>query len=333
MDINSKESLTARRKIALLAILLLAAFVLSCLAGRYPQPGIQSFSSLFASSLNQTILIHIRLPRVIIALIMGMALSVSGLVFQTILNNPMVDAGFLGVSQGASFGAALAIVLLGGKQWQIQTLAVLFGLGGLGLSVLLANRFHFGHWVMRLVLAGIAISALFSSGLGMLKYIADRDEKLQELSFWLLGSTGSVTWNNLLPILFPALISFVILFLLRWRLNLLSLDDETALSISVNLKMERLVFLFCAVLVTSLCISVCGVISWIGMIVPHIARKLFGANTRYTLPASMLIGGILMMVCDDIARVLFPAEIPLGVITAIIGAGLFLPVMAKRKAQ
>lgn len=245
----------------------------------------------------------------------------------------MVDAGFLGVSQGASFGAALAIVLLSGKQWQIQILAVLFGLAGLGLSVLLANRFHFGHWVMRLVLAGIAISALFSSGLGMLKYIADRDEKLQELSFWLLGSTGSVTWDNLLPILLPALISFIILFLLRWRLNLLSLDDETALSISVNLKMERLVFLFCAVLVTSLCISVCGVISWIGMIVPHIARKLFGANTRYTLPASMLIGGILMMVCDDIARVLFPAEIPLGVITAIIGAGLFLPVMAKRKGQ
>ncbi len=321
---------TPNQKILGLAFLLVAAFAVSCLAGRFPLPGLQSPVQLFSSPLNQTILVHIRLPRVIISMLLGMALSVSGLVFQTILNNPMVEPGFLGVSQGAAFGAALAIVAFNGKSSQIQLLAFLFGIAGLGFSILLANRFHFGHWVMRLVLAGIAVSALFSSGLGILKYLADREEKLQSLSFWLLGGTSGVSWDSLIPIIAPILIAFTILLLLRWRLNLLSLDDETALSISVNLKIERLIFLFCAVLVTSLCISICGLISWIGLIVPHIARKIFGANTHFTVPASMLIGGILMLICDDLARVLFPAEIPLGVITAILGTILFLPIMTNK---
>lgn len=333
MDIKNNLFNSPAKKLFLLAILLFTALILSSLAGRFPLPGLQNPRALLESSLNRTILIHIRLPRVIISLFMGMALATAGLIFQTILNNPMVEPGFLGVSQGASFGAALAIVLLSGKQWQIQILAITFGIAGLTFSIFLGSRFHFGHWVIRLVLAGIAVSALFSSGLGILKYLADREEKLQELSFWLLGGTGGVSWKNLLPIIPVLLIAFTILFLMRWRLNLLSLDDETALSISVNLKAERLIFLICAVVVTSLCISLCGMINWIGMIVPHIARKIFGANTRYTVPATMLLGGLFMMICDDFARVLFPAEIPLGIVTSIIGAVLFFPIMANNKVK
>lgn len=314
--------------LALMALLLVIVFAISTLSGRFPQPGLQSPTMVLQEGIHRNILLQIRLPRVVMSLILGASLSLAGLVFQTILNNPMVEPGFLGVSQGASFGAALAILLLGGNQTMIQILAIFFGMGGLFLSMALARTLDVGHWVMRLVLAGIAISALFSSGLGMLKYYADRMERLPTLTFWLLGSTARVTWKTLLPIIPPILFAATILLVLRWRLNLLSLDDETAHSISVNVKRERTIFLICAVVVTALCISVCGLVGWVGMIIPHLCRKVFGANTRYTVPASILLGGILMMVCDDIARVLFPAEIPLGVVTAIIGASLFIPIMS-----
>ncbi len=333
MDTLRKRGASAALKIALLLLLLAVVFILSVLAGRFPLPGIQSPQTILASEMHRSILIHLRLPRVLISLILGISLSTAGLILQTIFNNPMVEPGFLGVSQGASFGAGLAIVFLNGRNEEIQLFAVFFGMCGLGLSILLANRFKFGSWVMRVVLAGIAVSALFSAGLGILKYFADRYERLPLLSFWLLGSTGRVTWTTLLPILPVFGFVLTIIFLLRWRLNLLSLDDETALSISVNVKAERLLFMFCSVVITAICISLCGIIGWIGMIVPHIARKLFGANTAYTIPASLLIGGILMIVCDDLARVMFPVEIPLGVVTSFVGAGLFLPVMSSRRVK
>lgn len=328
MDLNVRKRGLKETRLALLFLLLLILLAVSLLLGRFPKPGLQAPSVILQEGIHRNILLNIRLPRVLMSLVLGASLSLAGLVFQTILNNPMVEPGFLGVSQGASFGAALAILLLGADQTMIQILAIIFGIGGLYLSVLLARYLDVGHWVMRLVLAGIAVSAFFSSGLGMLKYYADRLDKLPVLSFWLLGSTGRVTWQVLLPILPPIAFASMIIILMRWRLNLLSLDDETALSISVNVKMERLIFLVCAVVITALCISACGLISWIGMIVPHMCRRIFGANTRFTVPASILLGAILMMICDDISRVLFPLEIPLGVVTAIIGALLFIPIMS-----
>lgn len=327
MDLNVRKRDLKETWLALLFLLLLILLAVSMLLGRFPQPGLQDPSVILQEGIHRNILLSIRLPRVLMSLVLGASLSLAGLVFQTILNNPMVEPGFLGVSQGASFGAALAILLLGADQTMIQILAIIFGIGGLYLSILLARYLDVGHWVMRLVLAGIAVSAFFSSGLGMLKYYADRLDKLPMLSFWLLGSTGRVTWQILLPILPPIAFASMIIILLRWRLNLLSLDDETALSISVNVKTERLIFLVCAVVITALCISACGLISWIGMIVPHMCRRIFGANTRFTVPASILLGAILMMICDNISRVLFPLEIPLGVVTAIIGAMLFIPIM------
>lgn len=299
--------------------------------GRYPKPGFISIDQIRTDSLAQKLVLNLRIPRILTALLLGASLAAAGGVFQMIFSNPLVDPGFLGVSQGASFGAAFSIIFFGGSAWLIQGSAAFFACVGLALSYLLARRVRYGGWVLRLVLAGIAVSALFSSGLGILKYMADPLSQLPEITFWLLGGLWGITWSQLLTILPIVLIGLFIIYRMRWRLNVLSLSDETAFSLGVAPGRERTLLLIASVLATSAVISVAGMVSWVGLIMPHIARRIFGADSRYMIPASMLIGAIFTILCDDLARVLLAGEIPLGILTSLIGAAIFVYLMVKQK--
>ncbi|NMC78178.1 MAG: iron ABC transporter permease [Chloroflexi bacterium] len=312
-------------------MLLAVVFVFSVFVGRYPAPGWISLDRLANDELAQRLVLNLRLPRLLTGMLLGMSLSAAGAIFQMIFGNPLVEPGFLGVSQGASFGAAFCIVFLASSAWAVQIAAALFAFLGLGLSYLLARRVRYGGWVLRLVLAGIAVSALFSSGLGVLKYIADPLSQLPEITFWLLGGLWSITWRQFFTILPAVAVGLLVAYRMRWRLNLLSLSDETAFSLGATPGRERTLVLVAAVLATSAVISVAGMVVWVGLIMPHIARRLFGADSRYTLPASMLIGAVFTLLCDDLARTLLPGEIPLGILTSFIGAAVFIFLMVRQK--
>ena len=276
---------------------------------------------------------NLRLPRLLTALLLGASLSAAGAAFQMLFTNPLVEPGFLGVSQGAAFGAALAIIALGNAAWLIQGSAVLFAFLGLALSYFLARRVRFGGWVLRLVLAGIAVSAFFSSGVGILKFLADPLSQLPEITFWLLGGLWSIEWKDLLSILPLVLIGLYILYRMRWRLNLLSLEDEVAFSLGTTPHRERTLVLAAGVAATAAVISVSGIVGWVGLLVPHLARRIFGADGRYVIPASILLGAGFTVICDDIGRTLLAGEIPLGILTSLLGALAFMLLMMARKVQ
>jgi iron complex transport system permease protein len=315
---------TATRKLALIAALLGVAVAMSLLIGRYPSPGIIAPDRLATDDLAQRIVFNLRLPRILVALALGMSLSAAGAVFQQIFANPLVDPGFLGVSQGAAFGASLAIICWGSTAWLVQASAALFAFAGLGFSYLLARRARFGGSVLRLVFAGIAVSALFSAGVGALKYMADPLSQLPEITFWLLGGLASITWPQFWSIAPVVFVSLFVVYRMRWRLNLLSLDDSTAFSMGAAPGRERALLLSAGVAATAAVVSVCGMVGWVGLIVPHIARRLFGADARYAVPAALLIGGLFGVLCDDIARTLLAGEIPIGILTSLIGALFFI---------
>lgn len=325
--VAAAQSRTRQRLLLVLALGLLAVFLFSLLLGRYPSAGLIAWQQLTGDELAQRLVLNLRLPRLLAALFLGMSLSAAGMVFQLLFGNPLVEPGFLGVSQGAAFGAAFCIVFLGGSAAAVQGLAALSALAGLGFSYLLARRIRYGGWVLRFLLAGVAISALFSAGLGMLKYLADPLRQLPEITFWLLGGLASVTWPKLLSILPAILVGLPVVFLFRWRLNLLALNETTAFSLGSAPGRERLLLIVAAVLPTAALISVAGMVGWVGLIIPHIARRLFGADARYALPAAMLLGGIFVLLCDDLARTLLAGEIPLGILTSLFGAVIFIELM------
>jgi iron complex transport system permease protein len=310
---------------------LLVVCALSLFLGRYPSAGFLSPTTLREDELARELIVSLRLPRLLVSLLLGMSLGAAGQVFQMLFANPLVEPGFLGVSQGAAFGAGLAVLYLGNAAWVVQAMAAVCAFCGLLLSYVLAHRIRFGGWILRLVLAGISVSALFTAGVGVLKYVADPLHELPELTFWLLGGLWNVTWlhfYSILPVVIPSL---VILCSLRWRLNVLTLSDEVVHSLGVSPGRERAVLLGAAVAATAVVISVSGIVSWIGLIVPHIARRLFGVDTRLSLPGSMVIGGLFTVICDDIARTAMAGEIPLGILTSMLGAAFFLLLMSMRK--
>jgi iron complex transport system permease protein len=317
----------------LLVFGLVIVFALSLFIGRYPQPGLAMPWDLAEDKLAMRLLLNLRLPRLLAGMLLGAALSAAGAAFQMLFTNPLVEPGFLGVTQGASFGAALAIIFLGNTAWLVQGSAVVFAMAGLLLSYLLARRVRFGGWVLRLVLAGIAVSAFFSSGVGILKYLADPLRQLPEITFWLLGGLWSVEWKDLLAILPLVVVGLYVLYRMRWRLNLLSLEDEVAFSLGTTPQRERALVLVAGVAAVAAVISVSGMVSWVGLLVPHLARRIFGADGRYILPASMLIGASFTMICDDLGRTLLAGEIPLGILTSLLGALAFMLLMMARRIK
>jgi iron complex transport system permease protein len=275
----------------------------------------------------ETVVMQVRLPRVVAALVVGAALSAAGATYQGLFRNPLVSPDILGVSAGAGLGAVLGIYL-GLPVAPIQALAFLGGLGavaavyGIGLAV----RRH--DPVLTLVLAGVAVGAVLGAGISLLKVLADPYNQLPAITFWLLGSLSSVTLGDVGAVLPMMLVGLAPLVLLRWRMNLMSLGDEEARALGVETRVLRPVLIAGATLITAAAVSMTGVIGWIGLIVPHIARLLVGPDYRRLLPTSLALGGGYLLAVDLIARTAGTIEVPLGILTALVGAPFFLWLLA-----
>jgi iron complex transport system permease protein len=326
------------------AAILLATLALYLTVGRYPGPGFMNPALLFSDETARRIFLSIRLPRALGAILLGAVLGGSGAAFQTIFGNPLVDAGFLGVSQGAAFGAALALVA--GTWAPLKALLSGFALNAfvslssfatallaLGASLALAKRFKFGGQVLRLILAGLAVSAFFSSLLAAVKYVADPLSQLPDIVFWTMGSLTAMGWQRFWTIAPVSLFSLGFLYLMRWRATLLSLDDEVSRSMGLKPELERAAIAMMAAIGVAAVTAACGIVSWIGLIVPHVARLYAGADGRNSIPLSMAGGAIFALVADGLARSLFPGELPLGIVTALLGAAAFAALLASRSTE
>lgn len=311
------------------SLLLLALFlVISLFIGRYPFP--ETLNQILANNLFINLIFRVRLPRIIFGVLVGFGLSVSGLIMQNIFKNPLADPGLLGINQAAGFGAALGILFSTNSFIMVQLLAFLFGMLSLILAIVLSKKIMKDDR-LSLVLAGISVSALFSAGLGLLKYIADPLDELPSIVFWLLGSISNTNWNHLIRIL-PIIIGcLIILFLYRWRINVYSLDKEVIFSLGIKNDWELYIILGTSVLLTTSIISYSGIVGWVGLIIPNFVRSIVGQDTKISLPLSMIFGGIFVLICDNFARSLLSGEIPLGVITAFLGAFVFISLLVFRR--
>lgn len=299
------------------------------LVGRYPQPGFMPPALLGSDPLALRVLLGLRLPRLLAALLVGAALAGSGTVLQMLFANPLVEPGLVGVTQGAAFGAALAIIGFSAQPLIVQLCAALFAAAGLAISYTVARRIRFGGWVLRLVLAGIAVSAVYSSGVGILKYVADPMDQLPAITFWMLGGLWSVGWYELLFLLPAVLPALAVLLAMRWRANLLSLHDRVAFSLGTTPGRERLLLIAAATVATAAVTSIAGIVGWVGLLIPHIARRLFRADGRWSIPMSLLIGAAFVAFCDALGRTLLPGEIPLGILTSLFGAVGFIALLVR----
>ena len=322
---RSSQSITRLLWLALILVLTTSVFI-----GRYRVDLSQLFSN--TDPLFWQLFLRVRVPRVLLALLAGSGLAVSGLVTQTIFRNPLADSGIMGISQGAGFGAALGILLFSGQLLWVQVSSFLFSLIALALTISLSLRIG-QEKILSLVLAGIAVSALFSSGLGVIKYLADPLNQLPSIVFWLLGSLSRSNWEIFLRSSIFILPLLLLFFAYRWRLNIHALDKKISFSLGMKSSKETYLILSAAVLLTAVIISVTGIVSWVGLIIPNFARIVFGSDTKSTTINTILLGGIFMIICDTLARSVLPGEIPLGIFTALIGSGLFIILLLRRKIQ
>lgn len=317
--------------LGVLAIVLTVVVVFSFTVGRYSIPAGELLRYLFTGEYtdeNLPILImQIRLPRILIAVLAGGALSVSGAAYQGLFRNPMVSPDILGVSTGAGFGAALAILFSAGLLG-IQLSAFATGLLAVFISLTISKIIAMNHdRILLLVLSGMIVSAMFNALIMLMKYIADSESKLPEITFWLMGSLTNVTMHEIKYILPVILLSLIPLWLNAWKLNILSFGDEEAKALGVDTGRVRLIIIGCASLLTASVVAVTGIIGWIGLIIPHFSRFIAGPDHRWLLPASFLAGAAFLLLVDDISRSVSTLEIPLGVITSLVGAPMFLLVL------
>ena len=270
----------------------------------------------------ETVLFNVRLPRVLMAALIGAGLSAAGAAYQGIFKNPMVSPDVLGASSGAGFGAALGLFLSFSYQG-VSFLAFVLGLSAVGAVCLISSRVKYNQ-TLGLVLAGMMISSLFTAAVSFLKLVADPNNTLPVITYWLMGSLASIRPKDL-AFAAPWIIGGIIpIYLLRWKINVLTLGEEEARCIGVNTSAVRLAVVLCATLITSAAVSVSGLIGWVGLVIPHFARMLVGSDYRKMLPASLLLGASFLLVVDNFARLLATSEIPIGILTAFVGAPFFL---------
>ncbi len=269
----------------------------------------------------ETIVLQIRLPRALMAMCIGAGLSISGAAYQGVFRNPLVSTDILGVTAASGFGAALAI-LLSRSAFELQLIAFAFGLAGVALTYLLARVYQTTP-VLMLVLSGVVVAAFFSALLSGAKYVADPESKLPAITYWLLGSLNGASLRGLATIVPPIVAGSVGLLLVRWRLNLLAMGDEEARSLGVRTEWLKGIVIVCTTLITAAAVSVCGIVGWVGLVIPHVGRMLVGPDHRLLLPATLSIGASYLLFIDDIARSATAGEIPLGILTALVGAPFF----------
>lgn len=326
-------------KMTILSVCFLAVFFLSFFLGRYDLdfPAVVrilsdrlirflSFGKLGLvptwTGAQQAIVMNIRLPRILAAVLIGAALSVAGASYQGMFRNPMVSPDLLGASTGAGFGAALAI-LLGFSYTGITLSSFIFGLSAVLLAYIVSKASRI-QTTLAMVLAGVMVSSLFSAGTSFIKLVADTDSQLPAITYWLMGSLSSIKAKDVEFAAIPVLLGLVPIVLLRWRINLLTVSEAEAKSMGIETGKLRLLVIICATLMTSAAISISGMIGWVGLAVPHFCRLIFGQDYRRLIPSSALMGALFLLLTDNIARTVATSEIPLGILTAFIGAPVFL---------
>ena len=315
----------------LLGVALIAAMLGSVTLGRYPI-GLKELGGILASRVwdiepfwtktQESLLLQHRLPRILLACMVGGSLASAGAAYQGVFQNPMAAPDILGASSGAAFGAALAILLKLSGTW-IMIFAFCGSIVTVMLVMFVASRAK-GKRVLGLILAGIMVSSLISSGTSLIKLVADPEDQLPAITYWLRGSLNGTSPREVWFALVPMTAGLLPLFLLRWRINLLTLGDEEARTMGVNARRLRTVVILSATLVTAAAVSVSGVIGWVGLVIPHLSRRMVGNNYRHLIPASTLFGGLFLLLVDNLSRNLFTTEIPIGILTSFIGAPFFL---------
>ncbi|MEX6156546.1 FecCD family ABC transporter permease [Providencia manganoxydans] len=326
-------------KQSLLAAIFIICFIAALINGKYSLTLNQLLSLLFSElgfqtaiedPRHHTVFWQIRFPRTLAAIMIGGGLAIAGAAYQGMFRNPLVSPDILGVSAGAGVGAVIGI-FLGQSLIYIQLAAFIGGLLTVTLVCLIARMARQHDPILSLVLVGVAISALCGSAISLMKILADPYTQLPSITFWLLGGLSSITQSDLLSALPIMLIGIIPLLLLRWRMNLLSLSDEEAKSLGINVSLIRGIFIVSATLITASAVSIAGIIGWIGLIVPHITRMIVGANFRYQLPVSMMIGAIMLLITDTLARSIASIELPLGILTSAVGAPFFLAILLQAR--
>lgn len=321
------------RRAPLLVLLFVSVSVVALFMGRYPAPGFTPPAALRDDPTARAVVFGSRLPRVLGAALVGASLGGAGAAFQLVFANPLVEPGFLGVSQGAAFGAALAMAL-GFRLGPAASLsAFAFALAALAASTALARKFRYGGSVLRLVLAGISVSAVFSAGLAVIKYAADPLSQLPDIAYWTLGGLSGMNWASFRLMAPPVVASLALLLLFRRRIDLLSLDDEVSRSLGARPETERAFLLAAAALGVAASVAASGVVSWAGLVVPHAARAIVGPEARESIPASMLLGAVFLVACDAAARTAFAGELPLGATVSALGAALFVYFLAAGRSR
>ncbi len=331
---------TIKKKIlyALLLIGPLAFIFISLFIGRYPISIALvakilwckiTYSSCNIPQMYQTIVWDIRMPRAILGALVGACLAVSGASFQGLFRNPLVSSGILGVTSGAGFGAALAILLFNTTA-PIYIFAFLFG----GLAVLcsfLIGRVYNKTPTIMLVLGGTIVSSVFSALISFTKYVADPSNELPTIVFWLMGSLASARYQDIMLAGIPMLMGIIGLLAIRWRINVLSMGDKEAHTLGINTRLNKGIVIVCATLATAGAVCVSGIIGWVGLVIPHIGRMLVGNDNRILIPTSLSLGACFLILVDNLGRMLTGSEIPLGILTALVGGPFFVYLLKSTK--
>ncbi|SDK16807.1 FecCD family ABC transporter permease [Natronincola ferrireducens] len=316
----------------------LICIFLSLFIGRYPL----SFATIvrvlgsrvmnnssYYPDIYETIIWDIRLPRALLGALVGGCLGISGAAFQGLFRNPLVDSGILGVSSGAGFGAALAIILFN-NVLMIYILSFIFGILAVFLSYLIGRIYNTTPTIM-LVLGGVIVSSVFSSLVSLIKYVADPYNQLPTIVFWLMGSLATASYHDISRAILPMLVGITGLILIRWRINVLSMGDREAQALGINVKLSKGIVIACTTLATAGAVSVSGIIGWIGLVIPHIGRMLIGNDNKLLIPASFSLGACFLIVIDNIGRAITGSELPLSILTALVGGPFYVFLLKKTK--
>ncbi|MGM0601765.1 MAG: FecCD family ABC transporter permease [Bacillota bacterium] len=336
----NNKSISPVIKIMLLTVLLLIIIIISLFMGNYkisPKNYSQIFNYLIFSinsqiteSLDWSVFYHIRLPRIIAVMMVGSSLSITGAAYQNIFRNPLVSPDILGVSAGAGLGVAVGLLYTSGSMVYVYISAFIFGTAAVGLTYLISMTAHRNSSIL-MVLAGIIIASLSNALLSLLKYLADPMEKLPGIVFYLMGGFSRIGWREVYYLIPIFVIGSAVLLLFRWQLNIFSLGEEEASSLGINIFRIRVIIIFFSTIMVAASVAAAGQITWIGLVVPHIARYIVGTNYRYFLPTAALCGSLMLLIMDNLARTVSGAEIPISIITALIGAPFFAYLLLSKK--
>ena len=317
-----------------LLIILFILIVLTMCVGKYEVSPLESLSILFNLNKNSNemtinVIWGLRLPRILGAILVGAALSVSGSAYQGIYRNPLISPDFLGVSSGACIGAAIAILLSLPSSF-ISLFAFIGGIIAVIITSLIPTFIKNRSNIM-LILSGIIVSSLMSSILGLLKFIADPESELASITYWTMGSFSYVSLQEIIPMIIILVPSIIILILLSWWIDVVSIGENEAKSLGANTRLIKTIVIVCATLLTSGSVCLAGTIGWVGLIIPHFSRLLVGSSNKKVIPVSALLGSIFMLLVDTLTRTIGIIEMPVSIMTGIIGAPFFIWLLIKRK--